>query len=264
MMEFVGNIARKTGSPSLLAVEALKTEKASEIGKSSGLFYVPRVISFDAEAGVLEFERLAGLVTLLDLAIKKDQRLFELLEKTGRSLAVIHQQLALPDDMKHELPPEWMDPPGENVFIHGDFASINVCFHEPSGRLVILDWSGAPIMGRTPTFGSRFFDVFWFAACVFRGVPAKRLLSWNAESMTDTFLCGYRAGIFEILAAESPTSSQDKLSRFRDYLSKIFRLQRQKIRYLARRRSGGKAMLYVLSQLFMYARLHSFLQNYKL
>jgi tRNA A-37 threonylcarbamoyl transferase component Bud32 len=252
-MELVGDIARKKGKPSLLAVEALKSQRAGEIGRSSGLFYVPKVIDFDEKTGVLEFERLKGLVTLLDLAIKKDQRLFGLLEKAGNALAAIHQQLVLPDEMKHELPPEWMGPPEENVFIHGDFATINVCFHEPSGRLVILDWSAAPIMGRTPTFGSRFFDILWFACCIFRGVPAKRLLSWNAETMTDTFIKGY-----------ANASSQDRLSRFRDYLSKVYRLQRQKIRYLARRRSPGKAGLYISYQLFMYARLHRFLQNYKL
>jgi tRNA A-37 threonylcarbamoyl transferase component Bud32 len=252
-MEFDGDIARKTGSPSLLAVEAIKTQRAGEIGRSSGLFYVPKVISFDAGAGVLEFERLRGLVTLFDLAVKKDPRLFELLEKTGRALAAIHRQLVLPDEMKHELPPEWMGPADENVFIHGDLASINVCFHEPSRGLVILDWSAAPIMGRTPTFGSRFFDILWFACCIFRDVPAKRLLSWDAETMTDTFIRGY-----------ANASSEDKLSRFPDYLSKIYRLQRRKIRYLARRRSPVKAALYIFYQVFMYARLHTFLQNYKL
>jgi tRNA A-37 threonylcarbamoyl transferase component Bud32 len=252
-MEFSGNIARKTGKPSLLAVEALKSQRAGEIGRSSGLFYVPKVIDFDEKTGVLEFERLKGLLTLLDLAIKKDQQLFGLLEKAGNALAAIHQQLVLPDEMKHELPLEWMGPPEENVFIHGDFATINVCFHEPSGRLVILDWSAAPIMGRTPTFGSRFFDILWFACCIFRGVPAKRLLSWNAETMTDTFIKGY-----------ANAGSQDRLSRFRDYLSKVYRLQRQKIRYLAQRRSPGKAALYISYQLFMYARLRRFLQNYRL
>ena len=108
-MEFVDDIARKTGQASLLAVEAAKASRALEIGKDTGLFSVPKVVNLDAEAGVLEFERLGGLVTLLDLAVRKDRRLPELLEKAGRALAVIHAELTLPEEMKHELPAGWMN-----------------------------------------------------------------------------------------------------------------------------------------------------------
>ncbi|MFQ6035803.1 MAG: hypothetical protein ACE5NM_08155, partial [Sedimentisphaerales bacterium] len=83
MMEFIGNIAQKKASPSLLAIEATKTKLAGEIGKDSGLFYIPRVLNFDEDKGVLEFERLSGLVTLLQLAIDKDTRLLEFSEKAG-------------------------------------------------------------------------------------------------------------------------------------------------------------------------------------
>jgi len=56
---------------------------------------------------VLDFERLDELSTLLDLAIRKDKRLYELLERAGRALAVVHEQLTLPDEMKQNLPAEW-------------------------------------------------------------------------------------------------------------------------------------------------------------
>jgi len=251
-MEFDGDIARKTGSPSLLAVEAIKTQRAGEIGRSSGLFYVPKVISFDARAGVLEFERLRGLVTLFDLAVKKDPRLFELLEKTGRALAAIHRQLVLPDEVKHELPVEWMGPADENVFIHGDFVCINVCFHEPSGQLVILDWSAAPIMGRTPTFGSRFFDILWFASSLFHGAPSKSVLSWDAEKMTSAFLTG--CGI---------NASFEGLNRFKTYVTKICRLHKKHVWQLAhRQRSHVRATAYILVQMYMYGRLCLFLRKW--
>ena len=251
-MEFDGDIARKTGSPSLLAVEAIKTQRAGEIGRSSGLFYVPKVISFDARAGVLEFERLRGLVTLFDLAVKKDPRLFELLEKTGRALAAIHRQLVLPDEVKHELPVEWMGPADENVFIHGDFATINVCFHEPSSRLVILDWSAAPIMGRTPTFGSRFFDIFWFACSLFHGAPSKGVLRWDAEKMTRAFLTGCGTNV-----------SSEGLNRFKTYVTKICRLHKKHVWQLAhRQRSHVRATAYILVQMYMYGRLCLFLRKW--
>ena len=252
LTEFIGDIARKKGAGSLLAIEAAKAKLAYEIGQVSALFYVPKVLSFDEERGVLDFERLSGLVTLHQLALKKDVRSLELFEKAGRALAAVHEQLLLPDEMKYELPSEWMNSSDENVFIHGDFASVNVCLHEPSGRLVILDWSAAPLVGRNPTFGSWYFDILWFASCVFRGAPSKKVFSWNAEEMTDAFFQGY-----------AKTTSEKKLDRLRDYLPKICRLQRKMIWCLARRKYPLRAPVYIFSQVIMYARLYTFLRRYQ-
>jgi len=258
LIEFSADSVRKVGDAPLLAVEATKTVRAGEIGRESGLFYVPSVLDFDRDKGVLEFERLKGLVTLLQLAINKDARVLELMNRAGRALAVIHEQLVLPDKIKYQLPPEWMAPDlnngtDQNVFIHGDFAIVNLCLHEASGRLVILDWSAAPIIGRTPTFGSRYFDILWFTSCVFRGAPGVRFLDWNAEGMVDVFLRGY--------AKRNP---QDIYNRFKNYLPKICRLHRQKIWFLAGRKSPVKAAAYLCSQLFLCARFCRFLRNYEL
>jgi len=241
----------------LLAIEATKTKLAGEIGKDSGLFYVPQVLNFDQDRGLLDLERLSGLVTLLQLAIDKDARLLELSEKAGQSLAVIHEQLILPDEMKHELPPEWMAPDSngssdQNVFIHGDFGCGNVCFHEPSGQLVILDWSAAPLLGRRPTFGSRYFDILWFMASMFCAAPARKVLSWNAERIVNAFIRRYAESI-----------PGEKLDRFRDYSCKIRRLQKKNICYLAQRRPPLAAILYIFFQVFMYARLCAFLCKYE-
>ncbi len=255
LIEFAAGSVRKVGDASLLAVEATKTVRAGEIGRESGLFYVPRVLDFDRDKGVLELERLKGLVTLLQLAIDKDARLLELTNRAGRALAVIHEQLVLPDKIKCRLPPDWMTSDAassadQNVFIHGDYASVNVCIHEASGRLVILDWSTAPIMGRDPTFGSRYFDLLWFVACMFRGAPGMRCLNWDAEDVADVFLRSY-----------VNHSSQDISNGFKDYLSKICRLQKQMIWFLAGRKSPAKAAAYICFQMILYARFYRFLHN---
>ncbi|MHC4424774.1 MAG: hypothetical protein ACYSYV_01610 [Planctomycetota bacterium] len=251
-MELVGNIARKTGSPSLLAVEALKAERAGQIGNSSGLFYVPEVVNFDAKAGVLEFERLSGLVTLLDLAVRKDKRLPGLLKKAGQALAVVHEKLVLPEEMKHELPSEWMDPLDENVFIHGDFACINAGLHEPSGELVIVDWSAAPLVGRTPTFGSRYFDILLFTSSMFHGAPYTRAVNWNARGKAGAFLTGYAKSL-----------PGEKLNKLKEYLSNICRLQRKNIWHLAQQRRPLRAVGYISHQVLMHARFHLFLRRYE-
>lgn len=248
-MQIIGDIIRKTGKPAILAVEAEKATRALEIGLDSGLFSVPKVIQFDAEAGVLEFERLSDLVTLLEMAVRKDQRLPGLLKKAGQALAVVHERLVLPDEMKHELPPEWMAPSGENVFIHGDFACINVCFHEPSDELVLLDWSAAPLVERTPTFGSRYFDLLLFVSSLFHGALWREALSWNAKEMADAFLKGYG----EIVT----------LNGFNSYASQICRLQRKNIRLFAARRQSLRAVGFICYQMIMNVRLRQFLNGYE-
>jgi hypothetical protein len=249
-MEVVGEIVRKTVESSLLAVEAAKASRAFEIGRDSGLFSVPKVVNFDDEAGVLEFERLSDLVTLLDLAVRKDQRLPELLKKAGQALAIVHKKLILPGEMKHELPQEWMAPTGENVFIHGDFACINVCFHEPTNELILLDWSAAPMVGRMPTFGSRYFDMLMFVSSLFHGAPWRQAFDWNAKEMADIFLRGY-----------GEVAPEVKLNKLKSYASQICRLQRKNIRLLAAQRQSLRAAGFICHQMLMNFRLHLFLHR---
>ena len=251
-MQLIGDIVRKTGESRTLAVEAAKASKTLQIGEDSGLFSVPKVVSFDAEAGVLEFERLTNLVTLLEMAVRKDQRLPELLKKAGQALAVVHQQLILPEEMKHELPPGWMASGDENVFVHGDFACINVCFHEPSDELVLLDWSAAPLVGRTPTYGSRYFDILMFVSSLFHGAPWREALSWNAKEMANAFLRSY-----------GEVASDVRLDEFKSYASQICRLQRRNIRQLAARRLPLRAAGFICHQMLMHVRLCLFLHRYK-
>ena len=242
-MEIVGDIIRKTGEPGTLAIEAAKASKAFDIGKDCGLFYVPKIVNFNAKTGVLEFERLNGLVTLLDMAARNDERLFELLKKAGQALAAVHEKLVLPQEMKHELPAEWMASPGENVFIHGDFAGFNLCFDESSGRLVILDWSSAPLLGRNVTYGSRFFDIIWFIIFIFYGAPRRCLFDWDAQGMANAFLSGYAEYRPEII---------QRLSG--DFEPLMRRYYRKTVWYLAKQRSWYKAARYLLYQLMIYPR----------
>jgi aminoglycoside phosphotransferase (APT) family kinase protein len=242
-MEITDEIIRKTGKPDTLAIEAAKTSKAFDIGNDCGLFYVPKIINFDAKAGVLNFERLDGIVTLLDIAARKDHRIFKLLKKAGQALAVIHDKLVLPEQMKHELPVEWLAYPGDNVFIHGDFAGFNLCFDQLASRLVILDWSSAPLLGNVATYGSRFFDIIWFIIFIFYGAPRRCLFNWDAPAMTNAFLAGY---------AESHPEIIQRLSvNFQPLMRRYYR---KTVWYLAKQRSWYKAARYLLYQLTIYPR----------
>ena len=242
-MEVIGEIIRKTGEPGRLAIEAAKASKAFDIGKDCDLFYVPKVVNSNSKTGVLEFERLNGLITLLDMAANKDERLYELLKKAGQALAIVHEILVLPEEMKHELPAEWMASPGENVFIHGDFAGFNLCFDESSGRLVILDWSSAPLLGNVTTYGSRFFDIIWFVIFIFYGAPRRCLFNWDAQGMANAFLSGYAERHPEII---------QRLSG--DFEPLMRRYYRKTVWYLAKQRTWYKAARYLLYQFMIYPR----------
>jgi aminoglycoside phosphotransferase (APT) family kinase protein len=242
-MKIACEIIRKTGEPDVLSIEAAKASRAFDIGQDCGLFYVPKVVNLDAKAGVLEFERLNGLVTLLDMAACQDQRLFELLKKAGQALAAIHEKLILPEAMKHELPAEWMACPQDNVFIHGDFAGFNLCFDESTGQLVILDWSSAPLLGNVATYGSRFFDIIWFVTFLFYGAPRRCLFNWDAPAMADAFLAGY---------AESRPEIIQRLSF--DFKPLMRRYYHKTVWYLVKQRSWYKAARYLLYQLLIYPR----------
>ena len=64
------------------------------------MFYVPEVVNLDSERGIIEFERIVHLRTIQDLATQHDDRLMNILERAGSSLAIVHERLALPDDMR--------------------------------------------------------------------------------------------------------------------------------------------------------------------
>lgn len=191
MVKFIDNIARKNGQPDLLEIEHAKTKQAIEIGDQSGLFYVPRILNFDAEKGILDFEKLEGLKTIQQVASENSYQIKLIMDRLGRSMAIVHENMVLPESMTNKLPTYWLGSSDDNVYIHGDLTGHNVCFQENNDRLVILDWSSAPILGCYHTFGSRYFDISWFISFMFYYLPAKRILTWHARMMANSFLTGY-------------------------------------------------------------------------
>jgi len=154
------NTVTKTAAPGLMRVEIEKTRRAFEIGRDCGFFRVPEILEYDEAKGVAVFERIQQISPVRNVA-NGTRQYKSLMEHIGRSLAVIHQELALPRDMIITLPPEY-NLPGTEVFIHGDFNGINVCVSTCSPSIVILDWQMTSRHGGQATYGSRYFDLIWF------------------------------------------------------------------------------------------------------
>jgi len=213
-----GDALRKYVSPDSLGIELEKTERARHIGEQTGLFYVPRILGYDKKESFIDFEYLEDLHTVQKAAILQHTRLCAIYTRIGTALAAIHDRLTLPDEMKMPLPNQWLFSTEDNVFIHGDFTGKNVCYHEATDRIVLLDWSAARFVGERSTFGSRYFDITWFIYFLFHFMPAQSVIRLNTKGMADAFIEGYI----------TYNSACLKLKAFRSFHLETERLKRNK------------------------------------
>ena len=160
VIQFEKNTVRKTADPKRMRIEVEKNRRAHEIGRSSGLFRVPQVLDYDEVKGEAVFERMRDVLPVRK-TIVRPRPCMELVERIGRSLAVIHEQLDLPQEMVFPLPSEFAMP-NNNVFLHGDYNIVNVCTAAGSPPLVVMDWQMTSQHGGQATYGSRYFDLLWF------------------------------------------------------------------------------------------------------
>ncbi|HQM43724.1 MAG TPA: phosphotransferase [Smithellaceae bacterium] len=183
----------KKAAPELMRIEVEKMRRAHEIGKESGLFRVPEVLDFDEVLGIAILERIRSIQPVIPKFIKS----VSILEKIGASLAVIHNRLSLPSDMLIPLPQEF-NMRGSEVFLHGDYNGNNIVVEDSMGQnIVILDWSMTPRYGGEATYGSRYFDLFWFINYMLWTPTFQYLFSDPVSKSSKDFLRAYfrEAGI---------------------------------------------------------------------
>ena len=180
----------KRRDPDQLRVEVEKTRRAWEIAQAGDLFLVPRVLKYNPPGDSAVFERMHGIRSVADpIAFQADCT--ALLEKVGRSLAVIHQRFRLPDEMKAPLPEELRLTGDTEVFLHGDFNTDNVAVATSDGRLVILDWMTTDVHGHAATYGTRYFDLAWFINGMFYLPTFRYLLARPEPPRARVFLKAY-------------------------------------------------------------------------
>ena len=93
-----GDVVIKTGASQLMCIEVEKTCKAYAISQQCGLFRVPKVLDYDHASGTAKFEFIHNIKALREITASGWPP-ESFLDKLGRSLAVIHKELKLPDDM---------------------------------------------------------------------------------------------------------------------------------------------------------------------
>jgi hypothetical protein len=163
-VRFHKDVVIKSGPVEQLRIEAAKMQRAHAIAQDCGLFQVPQVRDFDETKGQVVMERIPDISRITDrLAFIRGSE--PLVSRVGQCLAVIHQNLRLPQEMKYEVT-SYLAGPEPHVFFHGDFGLDNICLSR-QGTLVILDWQTSQLHGGYGTYGSCYFDMTWFLTNLF-------------------------------------------------------------------------------------------------
>ena len=188
IIKFSKNTVTKTSTPELMLIEVEKTRRAYEIGRDCGLFRVPEVLEYDEAAGTAVFERLD--IKPVSIAVPWGEKRCTLSKNVGVSLAIIHRELSLPDQMLVPLPSEFSLSHDE-VFFHGDLSVDNVCVGNSWPPIVILDWQMTPLYGGQATFGTRYFDILWFINNLINRPSPRFLLGNPVAPVIRVFLESY-------------------------------------------------------------------------
>lgn len=217
VLESGNKIIKEYAHVDLLNIEREKLLSANRIAKETNLFMVPEILNCSLEKKTLELGFLDNLIPLNMLTLSNNN-MQELFRKVGNSLGVIHQKLNLNEKLIEAFPEEW-NRDFDNVFVHGDFTCVNVCYQKTSGKIVILDWLTSHLIGAQYTCCSRYFDLLWFVWLVFNIYKSNLFFSWKPKVFIDSFLRGY----FEV------TELQLDKERFDFYKKKINLLKIQKM-----------------------------------
>ena len=161
-----GSLVIKLQDPDASRRERLRTQAGHAVGRETGLFVVPEIVSFDDSRGEIVFQRLQ--LTGIREVLSKGSRTLDLVGTAAASLAAIHRQM------------ETSSAPAEGhqggvgvglerklVPLHGDFGMRNLFCIADSDRLVIIDWSNADWIGVEAELGTPETDIAVFLISLF-------------------------------------------------------------------------------------------------
>lgn len=186
-----------------------------EVGRRTGLFLVPDIVSFDDARGEIVFQRLP-LTALLHHADL--DRTLELAERAAAALAAIHDQMVSSEPARTHPGGMGVGSSRAPVPLHGDFALPNVLYLSATGQLVIIDWSDSDWTGVDADLGAPEIDVAVFLMSLFH---RRAFGPWRAADRREVarqFLATYAAtarqgldldALRDIVAAVTP-----RLNRF--------------------------------------------------
>jgi hypothetical protein len=161
-----GETVLKTQDPAASRRERLRTTAGFEVGRRTGLFVVPEVLSYDDARGEIVFERL-NLIGLRE-ALSRRPGSSELVSRAARALAAIHQQMKASPGALVASHGEWGMSSGRSpVPLHGDYGMRNLFYISATDDLAIIDWANSDWMGFEADVGPAELDVAVFLMSLF-------------------------------------------------------------------------------------------------
>lgn len=160
----------KVQEPGASRRERLRTLAGQKVGRQTGLFVVPEIVSFDDSRGEIVFERLR--MTALREVAADPSRSMELVGRAAEILAAIHRHVESSDGATST----WAVP------LHGDFGLRNLFHLHESDRIVVIDWANTDWLGIDADFGAPEIDIAAFLVSLFtRRVWGPELISRRHE-----------------------------------------------------------------------------------
>ena len=229
-IHFASDTVTKSSRPDLMRVEIEKTRRASSIGKNCGLFRVPEILNYNETKGVAVFERLN--IEPMSKAVPWGGDRITLAKNLGTALAIIHRELTLPTDMIIPLPEEFAFPHDE-VFLHGDLSVDNVCVGTVWPPITVIDWQMTCHLGGAATYGTRYFDIFWFISNLINRPYTRFLFFDPVAPVARVFLESY------FHRAQLPYNAEKVVT----YAEQFFAIEMERARQEIVQNSKGRARL---------------------
>jgi hypothetical protein len=165
-----GNVVVKLQEPGASRRERERTQAGRVVGEQTGLFVVPKIVSFDDARGEIVFERLnqAGLYEPLSDPGKS----VEMAGRAASALAAIHTRMQPPEGYRSVDARAVSDRhPRAAVPLNGDFCMTNLLYLPESNGIAIIDWSNADWIGFDGDLGAPEIDVGVFIISLFHRRP---------------------------------------------------------------------------------------------
>lgn len=160
-----GDVVIKLQEPAVSRRERVRTEAGRTVGQQTGLFVVPKILSFDDSRGEIVFERLT--MTAFRRALSGGNQGMELVHRMAMALAAIHGRLELPDVLDGGSPGGLRPSDRRSVPLHGDFGMRNIFYIPSTDRLVLIDWMNADWTAVDADLGPPELDLAVFLVSLF-------------------------------------------------------------------------------------------------
>jgi hypothetical protein len=186
------DVVVKLQEPGASRRERLRTLAGQALGRETGLFAVPEIVSFDDARGELVFERWP--LPALGEFLSDPGRSLEIAERAAVILAAIHSSLEPPQGATTATAGcLGIDPMRELVPLHGDFGITNVRHLAASDAVAVIDWSNADWIGVDADLGAPEIDVGVFMRSLFHRSVLDRTPRDHRHRVARRFLTTYAA-----------------------------------------------------------------------